>query len=330
MLTVVTGANGHVGNNLVRALLDDGRRVRAFIHENTSSLQNLDVEIARGDVLDPKSIIEAFQGAETVYHLAGHISLDDHCWHDVEAINVLGTKNVVAAAIKAGVKRFIHFSSIHAICQEPHSIQLDESRPFVGAGCPPYDRSKAAGEQVVREAASSGLNVVLIAPTGIIGPYDFEPSHTGQMILSMMAGRLPALIDGGFDWVDVRDVVHGAIKAEGLAAPGTKFILSGHWASLKSLAKILGQLYQVKPPPLTLPVWFARAGLPLLKQYEKLSRRKPLYTRASIKALCSNKNTSHARATRELGYEPRPLETTLKDTVDWFRANDYPRKAGKV
>jgi dihydroflavonol-4-reductase len=325
MLTVVTGANGHVGNNLVRALLHDGRRVRAFIHENTSSLQNLDVEIARGDVLDPDSIIAAFRGAETVYHLAGHISIDDDCWPDVEAVNVSGTKNVVAAAIKAGVKKFIHFSSIHAICQEPYHIPVDEARPFAGAGCPPYDRSKAAGEQVVREAASAGLNAVLIAPTGIIGPYDYEPSHTGQMILSMMAGRLPALIEGGFDWVDVRDVVRGAMKAEVLAAPGAKYILSGHWASITSLARILKQVYRVKPPPLTFPVWVARAGLPLLKQYQKLSRRKPLYTRASLKALCSNKNTSHARAARELGYEPRPLETTLKDTVDWFRANGYMR-----
>jgi dihydroflavonol-4-reductase len=147
------------------------------------------------------------------------------------------------------------------------------------------------------------------------------------MILAIMTGRLPALVEGGFDWVDVRDVVWGAKKAEAAAKPGAKYILSGRWASLKSIGRTLQGLYHIKPPAFTCPVWLARVGLPLLRQYEKLGRRGPLYTRASLKAVCSNRDTSHARAALELGYEPRPLEATLKDTVDWFRANGYLKES---
>ena len=153
MTTVVTGANGHVGANLIRALLARGRTVRAMVHMNRRAIESLNVDMVRGDVCDLPSLCEAFKDAEVVYHLAGHISISTDEWPLCESINVIGTRNVVEACLRCGVRRLVHFSSIHAFEQEPLDILLDESRPLVELrhGLP-YDRSKAAG----REGSAQG------------------------------------------------------------------------------------------------------------------------------------------------------------------------------
>ena len=323
VLTVVTGASGHVGNNLVRALIAEGRAVRVLVHRNIAALKDLNVEQVAGDVRDIDSLNHAFQGADVVYHVAGLVSIDDDCWPKVESVNVSGVDNVVSACFKAGVKRLVHFSSIHAIDQRPYNKPVDESRPLTGSSHPPYDRSKAAGEMIVLNGVSRGLNAVIVAPTGIIGPFDFQPSHTGQMLLSLARGRLPILVDGGFDWVDVRDVVAGAIHAESKGARGNKYILSGRWASLAELAKIVTKTGDVKAPALICPWWLANLCVPFATAYERLRHERPLYTRASLKAVSSNKATSHTRAAADLGYKPRPLEATVDDTLRWFKENGY-------
>lgn len=323
MLTVVTGASGHVGNTLVRALLAQGRRVRVLIHHNAASLEGLDVERVLGDVGDLSSLKYAFEGAAVVYHLAAVISIEDGCWPEIQPVNIGGVTNMVAACLETGVSRLVHFSSIHALTQRPFDTPVDETRPYAGESHPPYDRSKAAGEKAVRRSVEQGLNAVIVAPTGIIGPNDYQPSHTGQLLLSLARGKLPALVEGGFDWVDVRDVVAGAMLAEQKAPPGAKYILSGRWASVAELAALVSQATNVKAPPLVCPMWLARAGAPFMTAYEKLCHRRPLYTRASMRAVCSNPKTSHALATKELGYEPRPLTETINDTIRWFQQHGY-------
>jgi dihydroflavonol-4-reductase len=329
MITVVTGASGHVGNTLVRALLAQGRRVRVLVHHNTTSLDGLDVERVMGDVADAASLNRAFKDADTVYHLAAVISIDDNCWDEIEPVNVRGVQNMVSACLENGVRRLVHFSSIHAINQRPFDSPVDESRPYAGESHPPYDRSKAAGERAVRRGIEQGLNAVIVAPTGIIGPNDYQPSHTGQLLLSMAQGKLPALVEGGFDWVDVRDVVMGAMLAEQKAPSGAKYILSGHWGSVSELANLVSQATGVRPPAFVSPLWLARAGVPFMTAYEKLSHRRPLYTRASMRAVCSNPKTSHALATKELDYQPRPLAETINDTIAWFRHHGYLAESTK-
>jgi len=238
-------------------------------------------------------------------------------------VNIRGVENVVSACLKTGVKRLIHFSSIHAIDQRPYSEPVDESRAFAGQGHPPYDRSKAAGEKIVMDGVSRGLNTVIIAPTGIIGPFDFQPSHTGQMLLSLARGRLPVLVLGGFDWVDVRDVVAGAMYAESKAVSGSKYLLSGRWASLIELAAMVTKITRMKAPAFVCPLWLANLGVPFATTYGKLRHERPLYTRASMRAINSNRVISHAHAAAGLGYVPRPLEVTVADTLRWFQENRY-------
>ena len=256
MIAAVTGASGHVGGVLVRALLERGHRVRVLVRGEAPSLDGLDVERAPGDLRDGASLARAFTGADVVVHAAAHISLLRTDTRHVEEVNVAGTAAVLAACRSAGVGRLVHFSSIHALEQRPLDRPVDEDRPACdehpARGLPPYDRSKAAGERLVREAAAAGLAAVILYPTGIVGPYDFKPSLFGRVLRALALGRLPALIDGGFDWVDVRDVAAAAVKAAerlldggerpagGRDADGAgRYLLPGRWASLAEVAAMV-------------------------------------------------------------------------------------------
>lgn len=324
MTVVVTGANGHIGANLVRALLARGRQVRALIHRDRKAIEGLNVETISGDICDLESLYRAFSNADVVFHLAATISLSMYSWSTVATINVVGTRNVVEACLKSGVRRLVHFSSIHALKQEPLDVPVDEGRSLVAShNCPPYDRSKAEGEKEVRRGIEKGLNAVIIYPTGIIGPHDYQPSHFGEVLLTLVCGKLPGLVAGGFNWVDVRDVVDGAIKAEEKAAAGTGYLLSGHWASLPDLAALVAEFSGVPAPGFVCPLWLARAGAPLVTAVDYLTGRRPLYTRASIRALYSNRNISHEKATRELDYQPRPIRATILDTLRWFEEKGW-------
>jgi dihydroflavonol-4-reductase len=324
MTVVVTGANGHIGANLVRTLIGAGRPTRSLVHVNSRAIDGLDTEIVYGDVGNLDSLCSAFRGAEVIYHLAASISISMNNWTSLESTNVIGTRNIVEACLRTGVRRLVHFSSIHALVQEPLSVPVDEHRPLVESPrFPPYDRSKAAGEKEVRRGVENGLDAVIVSPTAVIGPDDFEPSYFGEALLLMACHRLPALVTGGFDWVDVRDVVDGAMLAEKLAPGGEKYLLSGHWVSLCDIADMVADISGTARPGITCPLWLAHLGVPFINIASRFSRKRPLYTGASLRALRSNRHISHEKATRELGYRPRPFSDTIADTLRWFRGNGY-------
>jgi dihydroflavonol-4-reductase len=322
MTVVITGATGHIGANLVRALMEKGRPTRCLVHLSAAALEGLNTELVRSDISDVESLCHAFRGADVVYHLAACISLSMDDWPRLEAVNVNGTRNVIEACRRAGVRRLVHFSSIHALVQEPLSTPVDESRPLTDLKSgPPYDRSKAAAEKEVRRGIEQGLDAVIINPTGVIGPYDYQPSFLGEALLSMAQNRLPALVTGGFDWVDVRDVVAAAMRAEAQAPAGATYLLSGHWVSMCDIAAMVAEITGVKNSRFVCPLWLARLAAPLVQGVSRLNGKSPLYTSVSLRALKSNRHISHARATRELGYQPRPFRETLVDTLRWFEAN---------
>ncbi len=328
MSIAVTGASGHIGANLVRALVADGQRPRCLIHVQARALEGLAVEKVTGDVLDVDSLCRAFDGVDTVYHLAARISLTGKDASKTEEINVAGTRNVVEACLRIGVKRLVHFGSVHALQQEPLDTALDETRPLVTSpSAPAYDRSKARGILEVRKGLERGLDAVIVLPTGVLGPYDFEPSHFGQVVINLATGRLPALVSGGFDWVDVRDVVAGALSAAEKAPCGSMYLLSGHWEDIAGIARIICEASDRKTPWCA-PRWLASAGAPVMETWCRLTNTRPLYTRMSLDALRSNRHISHQRAARELGYAPRPFRETLLDTLGWFRDNGRLARSG--
>jgi dihydroflavonol-4-reductase len=264
-------------------------------------------------------LCHAFDGADVVYHLAGIISLSMDEWPAVEAVNIIGTRNVAEACLRCGVRRLIHFSSIHAITREPMGTPVDESRPLIESqSYPPYDRSKAAGEKEILKGIERGLDAIILRPTAIIGPHDYQPSHFGWALLAIANGKLLALVAGGFDWVDVRDVVAGAMRAEERAPAGAKYILSDHWVSLPQVAELIQEITGVPAPSFVCPTWLAQLGAPIVSTFDRLAGRRPLYTSVSIRALGNNQQISHEKASRELDYHPRPFRETIIDTLRWF------------
>ena len=323
-MIVVTGVSGLVGANLARGLLAQGLPVRGVIHHERRPVAGLGIELVQADVRDPESLRRALAGADMVYHLAARISLEMDCWPEVEAINVVGTRNVVETCLQCGVRRLVHMSSIHAFDQDPLDQPLDEARPrLLGNKGLPYDRSKALGEQEVLAGIGRGLDAVIINPTGIIGPYDYYPSYFGQALLSLVKGRVPALVRGGFDWVDVRDVVQAAIQAGQVAASGTSYLLSGHWRSVRQVADLAAALTNTHAPRFVVPTRLAYLATPLMGMLASLNGSRPIYTRATLDALRSNRQISHERASRDLGYQPRSFEETIQNTLAWYAQNGY-------
>jgi len=324
VMVVITGVSGLVGANLVRALLAQGRQVRCLIHRDSRAIEGLDIEMAQGDVRDLNSLNDAFAGADVVYHLAARISLTMDSWREVEAVNVRGTRSVVEACLQCGVRRLIHFSSIHALEQIPLDLPLDETRPrALGPKYPPYERSKALGELEVQHGIARGLDAVILNPTAMIGPYDYYPSYFGKALLKLIQGHIPALVAGGFDWVDVRDVVRAALQAEENAASGSSYILSGHWRSVRQVAEYAAKLTGTRAPRLTVPIGLAYLAAPLIARWARFNGSEPVYTQVSLDALRSNRKISHALASRDLGYEPRSFDVTMVETLDWFAKNGY-------
>jgi dihydroflavonol-4-reductase len=319
-LDLVTGASGHVGGNLVRALLASGRRVRALVHDDDAlALKGLDVERVRGDVRDPASLPAAMKGVDIVYHLAALISIAGDRGGAVSATNVEGVKNVAQAALAGGVRRFVHCSSIHAFRLEAKERPIHEGSPrsdWPGAGA--YDRSKARGEIELQRVVAMGLDAVVVNPTGILGPLDFRPSRMGRVLLALHERSLPALIGGGFDWVDVRDVVSGVLAAGEKGRRGENYILAGNWHSVSEVGRMAESVTGVPAPRFVVPMHLARVAAPFATLFGHVTRQEPLFTSEGLAALRADRGIDRSKAARELGFTTRPTLETIRSAYDWF------------
>lgn len=325
MKIAVTGANGHVGANLCRSLLAEGHQVKALIHQNINSLKGLNIEIVQGSLNDLNALRSLCKDAEIVFHLAAMISIDGQKNKLLE-VNVEGTKNLILVIQESGARRLIHFSSIHALSHFPLDQPMDETRPLVNEGPMWYEITKSKAEKIVLDATIDGLDAVVINPTAIVGPNDFKPSLVGTALIRLYKNSLPALVPGGYNWVDVRDIVQGAIAAMDKGRKGERYILGGKWVSIKDLALIVEKVTGKRVIKFMIPTPVAKIGVPFIKAYARIAKQEPLYTFESLRALREvNTMISHEKAAAELGYSSRDLEITIRDTMDWFQLHDYLR-----
>ncbi|MEO1814254.1 MAG: NAD-dependent epimerase/dehydratase family protein [Acetobacterium sp.] len=321
-LYIVTGAAGHLGNTIVRDLCDTGERVRCFIMPNDTApaLTGLNVEIVYGDICKASELAPLFNETDKfetiVLHTAGIVSIATKFDQNMYDVNVLGTLNLIEHCQKHQVKRLIYISSVHAIPEQPERQIIRETTDFdpeavVGF----YAKTKAEATRYVLASATAGLDCVVIHPSGIGGPNDYGHGHFKQLVMDFLDGRLTAFINGGYDFVDVRDVSKGIIAAVDKGRTGECYILSNRFVSVSELLHLLAELSGKKRLKTILPLWFVRLTVPLAELWYQFKKQKPLYTRYSLYTLGSNSNFSHQKADTELGYTTRSLRETLLDTI---------------
>jgi dihydroflavonol-4-reductase len=325
-MILVTGAGGHIGNVLVRELVIRGQKVRALLldGEDSTPLKGLDIEIMEGNILRPADLARAMQGVDTVYHLASMISISPGMDEIMRRINIEGTQNVIDAVRAAGVKRLVYTSSIHALCRPPEGEMICEDIAFdPQSPAGPYDRTKAEASLLVQKAVREGMDAVIVCPTGVVGPYDYKRSEMGLLVLGWIKDRINLLVEGSFDFVDVRDVALGHILACEHGKPGGVYLLSGERISLKQMAKTVQETTGRKASTIVVPFGLATFATYFTPLWYRITRTKARFTRYALETVSSNSFISNEKARRELGYNPRSMRESLIDTVKWWQEHQH-------
>jgi len=325
---LVTGATGHLGYAVVRALIDSGcGDIRALVMPGDKAASKLPagVEVFYGDLLDKASLTAFFSVPETteiiVIHCAGIVSTSMRASKRLYDVNVGGTKKIVDLCLQKQVKKLVYVSSIHAMPTLPPGqmmTEIDNFDPDKVVG--PYAKTKAEATAYVSAAVKNGLKATIVFPCGILGPYDYAKSNNiTDLIISYCKGHMPVGLKSRFDFVDVRDVAEGIVAASQKGRNGEGYILGNRQVSVPEMFDLFHKETGRPRTRFFVPVWLARAGLPLMALYYKFKRQRPLFCTYSLHTLGSNSYYSHAKAARELGYRARPFEETIRDTIAWLK-----------
>lgn len=325
-LYLVTGAAGHLGNTVTRRLLELGKNIRALVLPGEKNLLTGNTEICCGDVCDKESLAPLFdnpQGKDLiVIHCAGIVSIASKYQQRVYDVNVGGTKNIVELCEKHRVKKLVYVSSVHAIPEKPKGETITETDRFDPADVfGHYAKTKAAATAMVLAAAKRGLNVNVVHPSGITGPFDNGRGHITMLAIDYYKRRLVSAMKGGYDFVDVRDVANGIITCCEKGRPGKCYILSNRFFTLREILFMLHEITGQKEIKWFLPLWLVKSIAPWAELYYKILRQPPLFTSYSIYTVNSNALFSHEKASQELGYTTRDMKQTLIDTISWLQEN---------
>jgi dihydroflavonol-4-reductase len=321
----VTGGTGFVGANLIRLLLQEGYPVKALVRPDScvDNLTGLDIETVQGNLNDP-DLSEKMRGCQGLFHVAAHYSLWQKDRDQLYQSNVLGTRQILLSAKKAGVERCVYTSSVAAIGLDKTGKPVDETfQSPVEALIGEYKKSKYWAEQEALKAAKSGQDVVIVNPSTPIGPWDIKPTPTGDIILRFLRRQMPAYVETGLNLIDVRDVAQGHLLAWGKGKSGDRYILGHQNLSLKEILEMLSQITGLPAPQNTVPLW-----LPLAVAWCDEKLLAPLGKTPSV-PLDGVRMSAHAmyydasKAVRELDLPQSSIQQALKDAVDWFIQNHY-------
>ncbi len=321
-IALITGSSGHVGSNLIRELSKQDYKIRCIDFDGDyRAYEGFDVEVIKGDITNKDSLRSVFKNVDIVFHTAALINLDRRYEKQIRQVNVEGTRNVCEAAVKAGVKKLIHFSSVDAFYRFPIEEPLLESRSLIDdPNAVPYDLSKADGQKIVLEFCEKDLDASIIHPTSIVGPNDFKPGLPMQEMVNLANGKRKLVPNWGYNFVDVRDLCITAISAVKLGRTGQNYIVGGEYHLYSYIAELMKQQLGRTVLLATIPDFVSYLGLPY-EYIKSLITRKPrvLTIDTLHTGKTGNKVVPSTLAREELGHNPRPLEETIYDMVSFFQ-----------
>jgi len=327
MKCFVTGATGFLGSHVARQLLARGADLRLLVRatSRTDNIDDLPAERVVGDLRDSASLQKGMVGCECVFHVAADYRLWARNGHELYDSNVEGTRNVLQAARDAGVPRVIYTSSVATMGFGNNGRLTDESTPVTIANMiGDYKRSKFMAERLVIEAGQAGQNVVMVNPTTPIGERDIKPTPTGRIVVDFLRRKFPAYVDTGLNLVDVVDCAHGHLLAMEKAIPGERYILGSENLTLKQILDKLAAITGLPSPKVKLPYAMAYAtGVVDTLVTGTIRKREPRVTLDSVRMGRKKMFVSSAKAQRQLGWNPRPVDDALRRAVEWFQANGY-------
>ncbi|HEY2380632.1 MAG TPA: NAD-dependent epimerase/dehydratase family protein [Terriglobia bacterium] len=322
MTTLITGASGHLGANLVRRLLNDGQTVRALVRRgsNNAALDGLNVERIYGDLREPVPVAAAVRGCRQIHHCAALLSTTTGREREIFDCNVIGTRNLLRAALDAGVSRVVVSGSLSAV-GHVDGRPSDETVPFYPfEKLPPYSHTKAGVEHECLKAAADGLDVVIATSCAIIGPNDFKPSRMGKTLVDFSLGKLRAYIPGGFTFVSAADMVEGHMLCMEKGRRGQKYIFSTEFLTVDELMAIFEQVTGHRRPRFRLPAPLM-AGIAEVSSFVLTNffpGRAQRFTPAAVRFLRMQRKADSSKAMQELGYRPTSIAQAVREAHECF------------
>ena len=327
MKAFITGATGFLGTHVARVLAEQGAGLRLLVRptSNLKNLEGLPGETARGDLRDAASLEKAMSGCEVVFHVAADYRLWVQDPAEMYRSNVEGTRAILEAARKNGVRCVVYTSSVATIGFTGNGHPADEDSPVALADMiGHYKRSKFMAEQLALEAGRADMRVVTVNPTTPVGEQDIKPTPTGRIVVDFLKGKFPAYVETGLNLVDVRECALGHVEALEKGKSGERYILGGENLTLKQILDKLGAISGLPSPKLKLPYFVAyAAGLVDQTVSGRLLDREPRATVETVRMGKKKMWASSGKAERELGWKILPADNALRRAVEWFRANAY-------
>ncbi|MEO8345613.1 MAG: hopanoid-associated sugar epimerase [Betaproteobacteria bacterium] len=324
---LVTGASGFVGSAVARALLADGFSVRALVRPSSprGNLVTLDVETVEGDMRDVAAVARAMAGVRYVMHVAADYRLWSRDPDEIRRNNVAGTQAVMDAALRAGVERIVYTSSVAALALRADGRPADESVALSeAAAVGAYKRSKVAAQEIVEAMiARDGLPAVIVNPSTPIGPRDIRPTPTGRIIIEAACGRMPGYVDTGLNLVHVDDVAAGHLAALKRGKIGERYILGGQDVLLADMLRDIALRVGRRPPRIRMPRRLLYPAAAAAEMFARRTGREPFLTLDGLRMAKNRMFFTSAKATRELGFAPRPYGDGMQEAIAWFRDAGY-------
>jgi dihydroflavonol-4-reductase len=321
---LVTGGSGYIGSAVVRELLEGQDEIRVLVRktDDLANLGGLDVDLVYGDITDFHSVMAALEGCDRVFHLAAIYAIWLPDPKQMSWVNVTGTRNVLEACLRRRIEKIVYTSSVAALGAHGKERPADESARFNLAHTRDgYYLSKYRAEQVALDYFRRGLPVVIVNPTNPCGPNDIAPTPNGQLIINVIQGKLPGYVDGGINVSDIGDTAKGHVLAMQKGRPGEKYVLGNTNLSVKEYFDLIAELGGGKSPSIRIPKAVAVSSGYLYELLARVTGKPPVTTAAWVRVGSEYSFWDSSKAVEELGMPQTPIRESVRQAIDWFRAN---------